>query len=126
MHPSAGIAAEAARCAGDQEAYWGMHDALFAEQEAWAQADDVEAALNELAGGLGLDASTFTDCLESGRYADAVAGNLSEAAALGVNGAPSFYINGSGARRAALRAGTRLLAQETPSRRLPAAAARGG
>lgn len=94
MHPSAGIAAEAARCAGDQEAYWEMHDALFAEQEAWAQADDVEAALNELAGGLGLDASAFTDCLESGRYADAVAGNLSEAAALGVNGAPSFYING--------------------------------
>lgn len=94
MHPSARIAAQAARCAGDQEAYWEMHDALFADQEVWSQADDVEAALNELAGGLELDAPTFADCLESGKYAEAVANNLSEATALGVTGAPSFFIDG--------------------------------
>ena len=35
-HPNAAIAAEAARCAGAQGAYWAMHDLLFDLQKQWS------------------------------------------------------------------------------------------
>jgi protein-disulfide isomerase len=36
IHPNAGYAAVASICAGDQEAFWEMHDLLFARQAEWA------------------------------------------------------------------------------------------
>lgn len=95
IHPDARAAAAAARCAGEQDAYWEMHDALFAEQEEWS---GLGAAANEyfvdLAGSLQMDADAFTACVESGRYDDAVQANFEEGAALGVTGTPAFFING--------------------------------
>lgn len=38
IHPHAQKAAEAARCAGEQEKYWEMHDKLFANQTTWGNA----------------------------------------------------------------------------------------
>lgn len=94
IHPQAPVAAEAARCAGDQGAYWEMHDALFANQSDWAEAGDVEAALGRLAAELALDGEEFASCLSSGRHTEAVRANMDEATALGVSGAPSFFIDG--------------------------------
>ncbi len=36
IHPNAGYASVAAICAGQQDAFWEMHDLLFARQEEWA------------------------------------------------------------------------------------------
>ncbi|MDT8306258.1 MAG: thioredoxin domain-containing protein, partial [Anaerolineae bacterium] len=94
IHPQAPRAAAAARCAGEQDAYWEMHDALFANQTEWASADGVDEAFGRLAVEIGLDSDPFDACVESERYAQAVQDNLSEAAALGVSGAPSFFIDG--------------------------------
>jgi protein-disulfide isomerase len=35
--------AQAARCAADQEAYWPMHELLFARQERWADSSAPQA-----------------------------------------------------------------------------------
>jgi protein-disulfide isomerase len=95
IHPEARSAAVAARCAGEQDAYWEMHDALFVAQGEWsglgAGAAEVYTAL---AADLGLDASAFGACLSSGRHDAVVQANQNEGIGLGVTGTPAFFING--------------------------------
>ena len=95
IHPEARSAAVAARCAGEQAAYWEMHDELFARQQEWsglgAAAIDVYTAM---ATGLSLDGDAFAGCMASGRYDDVVQANQDEGLALGVTGTPAFFING--------------------------------
>jgi len=63
-HPQALAAATAAECAGDQQAFWGMHDLLFERVDGWAvePPDDV---LVDLAGELDLDEAIFAVCVRS-------------------------------------------------------------
>lgn len=80
-------AAVAARCAGDQGAYWPMHDRLFAER----------AKLNEdlflqHAKTLGLDQGRFSQCLRDGRHVQAIFQDRQEANSWGFHGTPGFVI----------------------------------
>ncbi len=96
IHSDAQKAAEAALCAGEQERFWEMHDAIF-EDQGNLKSEQLKAR----AADLGLDAEAFSTCLDSGRQAGAVRRDLKEGAALGVNGTPAIFINGrflSGAR----------------------------
>lgn len=95
LHPDARSAAQAARCAGDQDAYWEMHDEIFANQAEWAGQGEAAADLFvSYAAGLGLDESALTACLESGEHEEAVEVNVAEARSLGVTGTPMFYVDG--------------------------------
>ncbi|MCA9938770.1 MAG: DsbA family protein [Anaerolineales bacterium] len=95
IHPAARAAANAARCAGDQGAYWEMHDILFARQPIWSDPNvDTTQSLIDLAVELGLDQATFSACLTSQKYDSEVINNKDEALALGVDGTPFFFING--------------------------------
>jgi protein-disulfide isomerase len=96
IHPDARIGAAAARCAGEQEAYWEMHDLLFSQQSVWSGSGEEAAAeaLVQFAGELELDTQEFSACLQSGRYNDAVETNLQEGRSLGVNGTPHFFVDG--------------------------------
>ncbi len=89
IHPNAPKAAEAAHCAGEQQRYWDMHDALFANQQA-LKVDDLKAHARKL----GLDAATFDACLDSGRTAGLVEANRKAGEALGLNGTPTFFVDG--------------------------------
>ncbi len=94
IHPQATLAAQAARCAGVQDAYLAMHTLLFDNQQAWSGRSDAGETFVGLAEGAGLDSVAFRTCLESGQFEDAVAADLSEGVSLGVNGTPAFFING--------------------------------
>ncbi|MFW6042445.1 MAG: thioredoxin domain-containing protein [Chloroflexota bacterium] len=96
IHEEARAAAAAARCAGEQEAYWEMHDLLFARQPLWAEkgAEESATVFNELASELELDENEFETCFDSGRFDDAIESNVSEGQALGINGTPAFFIDG--------------------------------
>jgi protein-disulfide isomerase len=94
IHPQAKEAAEAARCAGEQGDYWALHDQLFTAQDSWAGQSDPTPVFVDLATGLGLDGEAMQECLDSGRYTEAVEANLAEGRALGVTGTPTFFING--------------------------------
>src|SRR3989344_3685859 len=50
--------------------------------------------LKKLAKSLKLNAKDFNACLDSGKYADRVKRDLDAGTALGVDGTPSFFING--------------------------------
>lgn len=94
FHEQAQKAAESARCANEQDAFMGMHELLFDRQDEWAGRSDAETVFIALAGELGLDEASFTACLESNRYAEAVQADLAEGSSFGVTGTPSFFING--------------------------------
>jgi protein-disulfide isomerase len=89
MHAQAVPAAEAADCAGEQGAYWKFHDALFSGKYALGR-----TAYEQYAADLGLDTVAFKACLDDHRYQAKVQANAADAASLGLNGTPSFVING--------------------------------
>ncbi|UCG23322.1 MAG: DsbA family protein [Chloroflexota bacterium] len=95
LHSDARAAAEAVRCAGDQDGYWDMHDAVFANQTEWAgQGEAAKELFVSYAADIGLDESDMTACLESGQHQEDVELNAAEARALGVTGTPMFFVNG--------------------------------
>lgn len=86
-------AAQAAYCAADQNRFWDMHDALFANNR------DVENQgafspdnLIDIADSIGLDMTEFADCFDRGRYAAQVQQDFDDALSLGVQGTPTFII----------------------------------
>lgn len=87
IHPQARKAAEAARCAGDQDKYWEMHDLLFQNQKA-LQVDKLKAYGRRL----GLDPSAFAGCLEKSKYAAKVQQDLKDGVTAGIRGTPGFFI----------------------------------
>ena len=96
-HPQAPKAHEASRCArelGGDDAFWKMHDLLFANQETWAGNPNHVDVFKSLAPDAGLPQDDFNSCLDGGRYAEAVNADLVEGQQLGVTGTPTFFING--------------------------------
>lgn len=91
-----GIAAQAAECAGEQEQFWQMHEALFQAAPEW---DGDEGLARDYfrtyAKHIGLDQQTFDTCLAEGR-SNAVDRDFNEGMTLNVNATPSFFI---GAKR---------------------------
>lgn len=89
IHTHAQHAAEAAEAAGAQGRFWAMHDHIFEHQRSL---DD--AHLTKFAAELGLDAARFEDELKRGVYADRVRDDFRGGIRSGVNGTPTFFING--------------------------------
>jgi len=89
MHPHAELAAEAAETAGAHGKFWEMHDALYENQEALDDED-----LVQYAAALGLEASRFTSELAKHTKAARVREDFMSGARSGVNGTPTFFING--------------------------------
>jgi len=89
FHDKARPAHEAARCAGESGKFWPYHDRLFAEQPAFDRDELIQYAVD-----LGLERGAFVRCLDERRFAAAVEADVAQARALGVNGTPTFLING--------------------------------
>ena len=88
FHQYAKKAAEASECADEQDKYWEYHDKLFENQNAL----DIES-LKQYAVDLGLDATTFNECLDSGTMASEVEKDFQDGVGYGVTGSPTFVIN---------------------------------
>jgi protein-disulfide isomerase len=88
-HPHAQHAAEAAEAAGAQGRYWEMHDILFENQE---QLDD--ASLRAYAARLQLNLEQFNREMSGHTHADRVRNDFMGGVRSGVNGTPTFYLNG--------------------------------
>jgi protein-disulfide isomerase len=80
-------AAVAARCAGEQHQYWGMHDFLFGRGGHVSQAD-----VEQQAARLRLNVGAYTRCLGEPRHAEAAYGDRAEATSLGFVGTPGFVL----------------------------------
>lgn len=89
-HFHAQLAAEAAEAAGAQGKFWEMQDSLLEHQEAL----DISHIL-EYAAQLDLDLDQFKRDLEDHTYAERVREDFQSGVRSGVNGTPSFFINGT-------------------------------
>ena len=89
-HPHSERAAQAAEAAATQERFWGMHDYLFEHQNALEDSD-----LARYAVALGLDAERLMSEISSGVHAPRVREDIHSGARNGVNGTPTFFINGT-------------------------------
>jgi protein-disulfide isomerase len=89
VHPNAIKAALAAEAAAKQGAFWPMHDLLLTRQDALLVRNLVSYAEE-----LGLDTERFTADLKKHTGEKRIAEDVEHAAASGVVGTPTFFVNG--------------------------------
>ncbi|MEA2705275.1 MAG: hypothetical protein QOH22_63 [Gemmatimonadaceae bacterium] len=88
-HPHALLAAQSAEAAGAQGKFWEMHDMIFEHQDA-LEPEDIVGYANAL----GLDIARFESELEGGTYVKKVRDDFRSGVKSGVNGTPTFFVNG--------------------------------
>jgi protein-disulfide isomerase len=88
-HPHAEHAAEIAEAAAAQGKFWEMHDALYEHQDRLGDRD-----LLRLGESLGLDVESLARELDEGTYAKRVREDFRSGVVSGVNGTPTFFVNG--------------------------------
>ena len=85
-------AAEGSRCATEQGLYWEYHDTVYSywngENNGWASLDN----LHRFAAEAGLDVPAWSECVQSGRHAEAVSASSRDARSLELGGTPSFFV----------------------------------
>lgn len=99
FHPAAQKSGEALECANEQNKFWELHDLMFEKQQALDPSggtveyttDDIKTWTAEL----GLDMTSFNECLDSGKFAEKVTSDMADGTAAGVSGTPAFYVNGT-------------------------------
>jgi protein-disulfide isomerase len=90
LHPHAESAAEVAEFAGAHARFWEMHDALYEKQ------DELGPPLYlALAESLDLPSADLTEALKQHSFRQKVRADFSGGLKSGVNGTPTFYINGT-------------------------------
>lgn len=87
-------AAVAARAAQEQGKFWEYHDILFQNQKGENSGAFSDENLVAFAEEAGLDIEQFEEALASGKYEEVVEEDFREAQNAGIQGTPSFTING--------------------------------
>jgi protein-disulfide isomerase len=86
-------AAMAAYCAADQNKYWQMHDALFANNRDLEEAGSFTIRrLQVIAQSVGLDMNAYNSCMSSNKYLSQVNQDFQDATTAGITGTPFFVI----------------------------------
>jgi protein-disulfide isomerase len=88
-HPHAKIAAESAEVVGATGKFWEMHDTLYENQDALEPED-----LLTYAERLGVPRAKFTTEVKRPVYDERIREDFTSGVRSGVNGTPTFYING--------------------------------
>jgi protein-disulfide isomerase len=89
MHPNAESAAETAEFAGAHKKFWEMHDGLFENQEQLGG-----QLYLQLAQELGLSPQAWREAVEKREFLSRVKSDFTGGVRSGVNGTPTFFING--------------------------------
>jgi protein-disulfide isomerase len=89
VHPHAENAAEVAEAVALQVPFWPIHDALYEHQ-----GDLSDASLLRYAAGAGADVEALKEALNGGGPRTRVESDLENGIRSGVNGTPTFFVNG--------------------------------
>jgi protein-disulfide isomerase len=96
IHPQALEAAQAGVCAARQGKFWEYHDRLFDSSPNLSP-----VMLEKIASEIGLNVGGFSSCLSSEESRSAIQRDLQVAKKLGIQGTPTFLINGKLLKEAA-------------------------
>ena len=88
FHPNAPGAAVAARCAGEQNKFWEMRDAMMLD----TATDLGPESILKYGQKANLDMTAFSACLKDKKFTEAIKKDTADAASLGISGTPSFVI----------------------------------
>lgn len=80
-------AAVMARCAGDQDRFWEMHDAIYALPQISV------SALDALPAEIGIAGDAYDACIASESAQGDIQADIAQGSSLGVTGTPSIFIN---------------------------------
>lgn len=94
MHKNALLAAKASEAAALQGKFWEMHDKLYDKQEEWGEALNARDFIMTYATTIKLDTKKFAADLENKALEEKILAELKEGVKLGVEGTPTFFING--------------------------------
>lgn len=96
IHPNARAAAAAAEAAGKLGKYWEMHDALYANQDAWENStgNTRTDVFVQYATTLGLDENEFRDLLNDPSINKKISFDQALGKKVGVSSTPGLYLNG--------------------------------
>lgn len=94
IHKNALGAAIATEAAGLQGKFWEMHDILYEKQGEWGNALNARDYFITYAGTLGLDTKKFQADLANKSLEDKILAEFKEGVRLGVQGTPTFFLNG--------------------------------
>ena len=92
LGPESVRAAEAVRCAGDQNEFWEYREHLYARQNGENQGNFSDPRLKSFAKDLNLDTASFNKCLEENKYAQAVIDSKTQGNEAGVTGTPKGFL----------------------------------
>ena len=87
-------AANAAMCADEQDKFWEMHNALFANWNSENAGAFSSRRLKAIAESIKLDMTAWQSCFDSNKYKAEIENDFTKGTALGVNGTPTVFING--------------------------------
>ncbi|NWO06254.1 MAG: thioredoxin domain-containing protein [Alteromonadaceae bacterium] len=93
QHANAMPAAMAARCAGDQDTYWGMHDKLYGLQIEWSGSGDPLAIFTRYANELGLDERRFRRCMTTELHRETIEQSAEVAQQMRVMSTPTVMVD---------------------------------
>jgi protein-disulfide isomerase len=96
IHFASIAASTAVESADNQGKFWEMQKIIFENQDTWAKAGATEAEKIFIgyAGDLGLDVAKFTTDLKSEAIQAKITADLTSGREAGVDGTPSFFLNG--------------------------------
>ena len=89
-------AAEAARCAQDQDKFWEYHDLLFQNAKDENAGDFKRENLDKFAQQLGLNMAQFGECVTTRKYKDYIQAEVQEGRRIGVSSTPTLLVNQRG------------------------------
>jgi len=90
VHENAARAAQAGRCAGDQDRFWEMRDRLQSNSDKLTLTNILRYAKD-----LGMNGGTFKSCLQTEKYKEAVAVDIAQARSIGASATPTFIVGKS-------------------------------
>ena len=94
IHQNALLASKASEAAGVQGKFWEMHDMIYDNQQAWSGGLNARDFFVNYAKTLGLDAVKFSNDINSKAIEEKILAEYKEGVKLGVQGTPSFFLNG--------------------------------
>jgi thiol-disulfide isomerase/thioredoxin len=94
QHNNAHLAARASEAAAKQGKFWEMHDLIFENQNQWSDAKNALDKFIQYAKDLNLDIEAFKTDINSKEVRDKVDSDYKSGLSFGVNGTPTFFLNG--------------------------------
>jgi protein-disulfide isomerase len=94
IHKNALISAKYAQASSKQGKFWEMHDKLYETQNEWSDLGDPTSKFAEYAKALGMDVAKLKKDANDAATAAFIKQDQSDGDAVGVQGTPSFFVNG--------------------------------